>query len=232
MGLLQLREEEILNALKKILKYKFVLIGGYSVNAYTLPRFSVDCDIVIKDKNELKRIEKELTKLRYKKKKVTNDLAYHGKFLRYEKEIQQNFRVSVDIFFDKILDRQTNSTFDAEWIFKNSKIMEVKGKTTQNKLKLRVINVDSLIVMKMISCRTTDIRDVFMLMPKTKNPEWIRKEVTNRFDFRNRFSKIKDKITSKQFKDNLQGVYGHIDNTLFEKHKKAFLELGGNIKKK
>ncbi len=133
--------------------------------------------------------------------------------------------VSVDILFDKILDRQTNSTFDAAWVFENSKIMEIKGKTIPTKLKLRVINVDSLIVMKMISCRITDIRDVFMLMPKAENVDWIKQEVTNRYNFQNRFSKIKDKITSRQFKDNLQGVYGHIDNTLFEKHKKAFLEL-------
>ena len=40
----QIREDEIFKTLKKILKYKFVLIGGYAVNAYTLPRFSIDCD--------------------------------------------------------------------------------------------------------------------------------------------------------------------------------------------
>ena len=33
-------------------------------------------------------------------------------------------------------------------------------------------------------------------------------------------------MTSLEFKNNLQGVYGHIDNLLFEKHKKAVLGLG------
>ena len=50
--MLQLREKEIFETLKKMNNFKFVIIGGYAVNAYTLPRFSVDCDIVIKDKEE------------------------------------------------------------------------------------------------------------------------------------------------------------------------------------
>ena len=49
----QIREDEIFKTLKKILKYSFVLIGGYAVNAYTLPRFSIDCDIVrVKENRE------------------------------------------------------------------------------------------------------------------------------------------------------------------------------------
>ena len=51
MEKLQLREKEIFETLKKICKFKFVVIGGYAVNPYTIPRFSVDCDIVIKDED-------------------------------------------------------------------------------------------------------------------------------------------------------------------------------------
>lgn len=47
--LFSLREQEIFRILKEISECEFVLIGGYAVNAYALPRFSVDCDIVIKD---------------------------------------------------------------------------------------------------------------------------------------------------------------------------------------
>lgn len=225
MDLLQIREDEIFRTLNKIAKYKFALIGGYSANAYTLPRFSVDCDIVVENKNDLEKIGEELIKSGYRKEKSGSHLSYYGEFFRYEKEIRHNFNVSVDILFSKILDRQTNSTFDAAWVFKNSKIMQVKGKTIPIELKLRVINIDALIAMKIISCRITDIRDVFMLMPKAENAEWIKQEVISRCDFQNRFSKIKEKVASKQFKDNLQGVYGHIDDALFEKHKKAVLSL-------
>jgi len=60
MELLQLRENEIFGALKKIKNQKFAVIGGYAVNAYTLPRFSVDCDIVTENKAETAEIAKEL----------------------------------------------------------------------------------------------------------------------------------------------------------------------------
>ena len=65
--MLQLREKEIFETLKKMSKFKFVIIGGYAVSAYTLPRFSVDCDIVVKDKEELKEIEEVLVNFCYVK---------------------------------------------------------------------------------------------------------------------------------------------------------------------
>lgn len=74
MEQLQLREKEIFEILKKIKKCKFVIIGGYAVNAYTLPRFSVDCDIVIKAHDELHRIEKILFDSGYQKVKSASDL--------------------------------------------------------------------------------------------------------------------------------------------------------------
>lgn len=67
MDPLQLREKEIFDTLKAIRKYDFVVIGGYAVNAYTFPRFSDDCDIVVREKNELAKIDKELSKLRFSK---------------------------------------------------------------------------------------------------------------------------------------------------------------------
>ena len=57
--LFQLREKEIFETLRKLKDRNFVLIGGYAVNAYTLPRFSVDCDIVIY-KDDLESIAKDL----------------------------------------------------------------------------------------------------------------------------------------------------------------------------
>ena len=63
MDLLQLREGEIFETLKKIRNFNFVLIGGYAVNCYTLPRFSVDCDIVVDNAEEAAKIGKEIEKM-------------------------------------------------------------------------------------------------------------------------------------------------------------------------
>ena len=224
MELLQLRENKIFDALKKIKNQKFAVIGGYAVNAYTLPRFSVDCDIVTENKAETAEIAKELDKLDYKKAQDTDFGPYSGDFLRYEKTIKKNFIVSFDILIKNAYDRQTKAMFSAEWVFKNSALRALKGKTITGELKLRIVNPEALVVMKFVACRNTDIRDIFMLMPQVKDPEWVKREVSERVDFKDRFLKVKSKITSEQFKDNLQGVYGYIDKKLFEKHNKAILE--------
>ncbi len=224
--MLQLREKEIFETLKKINKFNFVVIGGYAVNAYTLPRFSVDCDIVVKNKDELKEIKEILISSGYKiKEDNKNKTPYYGDFLRLEKDIGNNLKVSMDILIKKVLDRQTNTTFSAEWVFENSKRKTLKGKTIVEELKLRIINIDALFIMKFVSCRLTDIRDIFMLAPNIKNKEWIKKEISKKYYFNKLFLKVKEKITSRQFKDNLQGVFGIIDNKVFQKHQKAILNL-------
>ena len=227
MDLLQLREKEIFEALKKIRDLRFAVIGGYAVNAYTLPRFSIDCDIVVKDIGELKKVERKLAEMNYIKTETSKLNIYcSGEFRRYEKKIKKGFKVSVDALIKDVLDRQTNATFSADWIFSNSKARILKGKTIQEALKLMIIDIDALVVMKIVSCRATDIRDVFMMINDIKDKDWIIQEVSKRTDFHNRLSKIKEKISSKQFKDGLQGVYGFIDEGLFNKHKSRVLELG------
>src|SRR3990167_1938787 len=224
--MLQLREKEIFETLKKMSKLNFVIIGGYAVNAYTLPRFSVDCDIVVKDEEELKEIEETLVNFGYLKEDDNKDkTSYYGDFLRLEKDMGDDIKVSIDILIKEVLDRQTNAAFSADWVFDNSEIRTLRGKTITEELKLRIINLDALFILKLVSCRLTDIRDIFMLAPNIKNKEWIKEEISKKYNFNKLFLKVKNKITSKQFKDSLQGVYGIIDDKVFEKHKKAILDL-------
>lgn len=223
--LFSLREEEIFKTLKELSGCDFVIIGGYAVNVYALPRFSVDCDIVIKNESELNKIEQILKKIGYKKEHISAESLYSGSFSRYEKILDTNFAVSMDILINRIADRMSGATFAADWIFENSKTMLLKGKTITKELKLRIIKIDALLVMKIISCRPTDIRDVFMMIPNAENTGWIKTEIAQRYDLKDRITKIIEKVTSKQFKDNLSGAYGYFDQKVFEKHKKAILAL-------
>ncbi|MEK6874655.1 MAG: hypothetical protein AABX52_02795 [Nanoarchaeota archaeon] len=223
--LFSLREEEIFKTLKELKDCDFVIIGGYAVNTYTLPRFSTDCDIVIKNKNELKKIEKILLNRDYSISNIPTEAQYYGSFLRYCKKLDNNFSVSMDILIQNVTDRMTGVIFTADWIFENSKTRTLKGKTITEETKLKIINIDALLVMKIISCRSTDIKDVFMMLPHASNKEWIQSEITLRCDFKNRITKIIEKTTSKQFKDGLCGIYGYIDQKVFDKHKKAILSL-------
>lgn len=223
--LFSLREEEIFKTLKELKECDFVIIGGYAVNAYALPRFSVDCDIVIHDENELKKIEKILLKMGYKKEKLPKEASYSGKFYRHKMKRDNNFAVSMDILVHDVSDRMTGVIFSAEWIFENSTVKILNGKTITEELETRIIDIDALLVMKIISCRSTDIRDVFMMIPKAVNKEWIKSEIKIKYDFNERLSKIIEKVNSNQFKDGLSGVYGGFDPKTFEKHKNTLLSL-------
>jgi len=55
--LFSLREEEIFRTLEELQKEEFVIIGGYAVNVYTFPRFSIDCDIVVKNEKAIDKIQ-------------------------------------------------------------------------------------------------------------------------------------------------------------------------------
>lgn len=221
----QLREKEIFETLNALKGFEFVIIGGYAVNAYTLPRFSIDCDIVVAT-NELEKIEEKLIYLGYHKSKNTAEAPYNGNFRRYEKDISKDFKVSMDILIDGVLDRQTNSSFSGNWIFDNSAIRILRGKTISEELRLRIINLDALFVMKLLSCRSTDIRDIFLLVEGIRDKGWILGEVAKRYDFNERLKKVMDEITSKQFKDGLAGVFGKLDEKVFERNQDLITNLG------
>lgn len=224
MELLQHREQEIFATLKKIQAYTFVVVGGYAVNAYTLPRFSTDCDIVIKEDREKEKIEKELVGCGYiKEEYFSENFPYHGNFARYVKKLSPNFKVSMDLLIKEVIDRRTQAGFTAEWVFEQAELRQLRGKTITENLKLTIINPEALVIMKFISCRNTDIRDIFMLAPLVKNISLVQDETAKRADFQKHFLLIKEKIISAEFRNNLQGVYGYIDDKTFKKHQQAVL---------
>jgi hypothetical protein len=242
MDPLQLRETEVIETLKKLAGCEFTVIGGYATNAYALPRFSVDCDIVVKGKKEAERIGRVLKSLGYATT-AAGDAPYSGSFERYEKDTGNGFKVSFDVMIKEILDRQSGAAFSVEWVFKHSKTRELRGKTILEKLKLRIINPDALFVMKAVCARPSDIRDVFRIGPKVEDKEWAREELKKMAKpagisrvLKTRGSpvgricvqgpeRVLRAVDSRQFRDGLQGVYGKVDEKVFEKHRKALREL-------
>lgn len=226
--LFSLREKEIFHAIAELKDCDFVIIGGYAVNAYALPRFSVDCDIVIKDEVELERIEKILLSQGYSKECSAADCSYSGSFFRFEKYLGDNIAVSIDVLIRAVTDRMTGAIFSADWVFENSKMRVLKGKTMVSEIKARIINIDALLVMKIVSCRPTDIRDVFMMLPNANDTKWIQAEIGLRYRFQDRIEKIIEKVSSPQFRDGLAGVYSSFDPKIFEKHRKAVVDFGSD----
>lgn len=218
-NLFELREKEILKTLYELRKFEFAIIGGYAVNAYAIPRFSVDCDLVVSDFLQAKKIKDRLEILGYQQEEKTHiNTPYLGKFLRYEKKIEAGFKVSMDILIGKIVDRQSGASVDSSWVFTNSSFQLLKGKTFSENIKVQIPSIEALIIMKMLSCRETDIRDIFMMILEVKDFLFIEEEIANRTDFSERLARLKKRISSPQFKDNLQGVYGFFPEATFQKH--------------
>ena len=71
------------------------------MSAYTLPRFSVDCDLVVKDMKIAKRIVGILQKRGFSVvTKSQVESKYEGSFMRLEKIIEGAYKLSFDLLVE------------------------------------------------------------------------------------------------------------------------------------
>jgi len=156
------REAEVIRVMKLLAvhKDKFVVIGGYAVNAITSHRFSVDCDLVVARKN-LGVLERILTRQAYIRQRPRKLEHIHG--VRTEKftKLVGNRGVSVDLFIDQIVCRQTEGNWTYEQIKRNSFESDVVGLT--GSARAFVPKRELLIAMKAHTGRDADLRDMVML---------------------------------------------------------------------
>lgn len=213
--MLELREKEILRMLEKLKGLNFALIGGYAVNAYTQPRFSVDCDLVVLNKEDAGKIKKVLEQEGYKEKEINPNISYSGDFLCLARNIEA-YTIPFDVMVGNVIDRDTKLKFTAEWIFNNSKIRTLVGKANPVKIELRIAGPEILVVMKLAAGRKSDLRDIFMLLERDINAEFILSEL-KRYGLQDKLIKFKEYASSKEFRDSLQGVFGKIDDKAFNK---------------
>ena len=200
----------------------FVIIGGYAVNAYVLPRYSIDCDVVVKDISSAKTIALFLESKGFIKRYSKEDFAYSGGFYSF---VLKKPLVSFDILISAVEDRITQTIFPAEKLFAFSSKRKVFAKSFPASLLLKVVNPEMLFVMKAISARTTDLRDVFMLSSIALDRKKIAKLF---FEFKlpeNQKQKILAHAVSKEFRDSLQSIYGKLPEEQFEQTKKKLLRI-------
>ena len=204
-------------------KTDFVVIGGYAINAYVLPRFSIDCDIVVQNKKNLAQIQKQLEKAGFAER-ASGKLPYSGEFLVMASNKPQ---ATFDILAGAVEDRLSGTIFPAEMIFTNSSKRTIFGKGSPIQIKCHVVNPELLFLMKACPARTTDIRDLFMLSAlklDTAKMMELSKEVKAKIDA----EKILSKIGSKPFLNALQGVHGKLPQ---EQYKKTLAQARANIEK-
>ncbi len=196
------REIEILRLLKIFKNLKFVVVGGYAVDAYTVHRFSIDLDLIIREKSAGK-FGRLLKKEGYRKSgsKEGFDSAYSGKFMRFEKN-----QVAVDFLINSLVCRGTGASWSFENVFGNSKKMLVKGLTES--VEARVPEKEMLVAMKVHSGRITDLRDIVMLCEELDNEKiWEFSNKGNKTAVKAAVEKYIDLLGNKNFINSLKGIF-------------------------
>jgi len=196
---------QVLNVLNSQTK-EFVVIGGYAVNAFAPHRFSVDCDLVISEKN-LTLFERILSKEGYgRRETVQRGRIYGGKNYEYVKLIGGR-RVTVDLFVDTMVCRQTGGAWSYELLKQNSLETNITGLTDSTVA--YVPRRELLIAMKVHSARGADLRDVIML---SETAAW---EAVAKFAAQGNIQKVikqvetaMETICKKEFQSALKAEFG------------------------
>lgn len=207
------REEFLFSTLKQISgKTEFVVIGGYAINAYVLPRFSIDCDIVVQNRENAQKIRKLLENRGFSER-AGGKLPYGGEFFSMA---SKDPPATFDILSEAVEDRLSGTIFLAEIIFENSSKRAIFGKGSPIQIKCRVVDPELLFLMKACPARSTDIRDLFMLSGTKLDVEKMRK-MAKQINAKIDAEKILSKIGSRGFLDALQGVHGKLPAEQYEK---------------
>jgi len=210
--MLESREVLILQTLMELPK-DVVLIGGYAVNAYVPPRFSIDCDLVVF--GSVTEIKKILVKNGFEETEK-GDVPY-GEYFRF---VRKKEKVSFDLLLNSVFDRVSGIVFESSLFKKYSGERVTVGRANPSRIKIRVADAELLFIMKFVSARRQDIRDIFMLSGTELNWNLIRhvtKEKCSEKLLRERGKMIKAKVTNKSYRDSLHGAFGKIPDKTFNR---------------
>ncbi len=219
--MLDARESIIIETLRKLPRDNVVLIGGYAVNAYVPPRFSIDCDLVVLGGSS--KIESVLRQDGFKKVSE-GDVAYGG-YVRYEME---RIKVSFDLLQNSVVDRDTKIVFEGELFKKHSAERATVGRSVPTRIRMRIVDPELLFAMKFVSARKQDIRDMFMLAGGDVNWDLVTELVSAKCDrelLERRSHSIARDVGSESFRDSLQGPLGRIPNERYERCRRRLVEF-------
>ena len=223
--MLDARESIIIKTLQKLSREDVVLIGGYAVNAYVPPRFSIDCDLVVLGSSS--KLESLLKKDGFRKT-AEGDVSY-GEYVRYE---TKNVKVSFDLLENSVVDRDTRIVFEGELFKKHSAERTTVGRSVPTRIKMRIADPELLFAMKFVSARRQDVRDMFMLAGANLDWDLVTELLSAKCDRKlmgERSHAIMRDVKSKTFRDSLHGPFGRIPNERFDLCRRRLVEFLGNV---
>jgi len=195
---------------------KFTLIGDFAISSFGFPRYSVDLDIAIPE-SELKFFREILREnnfmLNYSKGEF--DLIYGG---TYEKYTNKELLISVDLLINSVQSRQTNYAYPYAYTEKNSKIREIRGWLSESRAKVRVVNKEMLLALKINSMRTADMRDIIMLCYIIPKIEIVVEHLINcpKMVIKKNLDELSKLLSDQNIKDAIKGTFT-ISDAVFER---------------
>lgn len=223
--MLQDREKIVLEILEKIPKQNVVLIGGYAVNAYVPPRFSIDCDLVVLGKTG--SIEAVLQDNEFEQ--AESGKIPYGNYMRY---LRKKEKVSFDLLVNSVLDRNSEILFGADLFKKYSKNRTTVGRGTPIRISLKIADPELLFAMKFVTGRKQDIRDIFMLSGEPIDLEVVEEIILEKCSkkiIEERTGLIRNSIKSKDYRDSLHGTFGKMPDPRFDLCQKNLLGFLGTL---
>lgn len=213
------RERVVLDMLQRLPKGDVVLVGGYALNAYTPPRFSVDCDLVVLgDPGPVEEALADHGFVRTEEGEVP-----YGNYVRYVREEE---KVSFDLLVGSVLDRATGVVFEEELFREHSGVRTTVGRATPVRIELRIADPELLFAMKFVPGRRQDIRDLFMLAGEDLDWEVVRDLLLDTCSpdvLADRAGLIEGTVDADGYRDSLQGPYGRIPDARYERCRRRLL---------
>jgi hypothetical protein len=229
---MNLREEEISRIIEQLSKRtdgfenpKIVLIGGYALRAFTsLSRYTRDCDFVLKKSDGWnldkirKLLPKDLTTETFEKKDS------YG-FLKCIKLLKADVKISLDFMEGEVRGRTDEQIFliTEKFLQKSRKVeIPIAGK----KIDVYVPDYTDYLILKIMSARPSDIRDIATLTWKNGIPDDLKEEAKKKLAHPEIIEKnlklIQKDISDKRFLDSWKGTF--VTTEFTEKTKEEVLK--------
>ena len=218
---MNLREDEIFRLVKLISEKsesftnpKIILIGGYALRAYTpYSRYTRDCDFVIRKQDgwHIDKIKewllKEINVEIFEKK----DTYGFTRFINPFKIGKKSAKIALDFMEGEVRGRTDKAVIllDEKFV-KDSREIEIL--IGANKITVFVPSYEDYLILKTVSARQSDIRDITLLIWKKGVPSTLRKRVPEILPYPEIFTEnIRDviipMISNPRFLDSWRGTF-------------------------
>jgi PAS domain-containing protein len=222
IDLMKRREEEILSTLlslsektKFFTEPKLVMIGGYALRAFIhFSRFTRDCDFALMkgDYWNIDRLKETLPEGYLVEEEQKRNNYGFLRCVKFVKHNMVNVKVSIDFMEGEIRGREANEIIEIdEAMIKNRAFVSIPiaGKP----IKLPVPRYIDYFIMKVVSARASDIRDIAALICENGIPEDLNERVKQILPYPEIFLiKLKERIIPeirrKTFLDSWRGIFG------------------------